>query len=43
MLSDASQVDVMLGLWKDVDLISIELPSMRLLGSYAVSEVDSST
>ena len=33
MLSDVSQVDVMLGLWKNIGLISIELTSMRFLGS----------
>ena len=33
MLSDVSKVDVMLGLWKNIGLITVELSSMRLLGS----------
>ena len=42
MLSAESQVDVILGPWKNVDLTKIELSSsVRFLGSYPVRKCDS--
>ena len=44
MLSDASQVDVMLGLWKNIGFTKKEVSSaVRSLGSFPEGECDSGT